>query len=219
MVEAVVTEERQPRAEPEGCSLRERKRLRTRAALVRAAADLFARKGYDETTLAEIAAAAEVSTRTFFSYFTSKEELLFPDSASRARAAVDVIAARDPKDRPVDVLLRALQQVVEVDTDMVSPMAAVRTQLILTVPAVRGRALQIMLTAQQDIARELHAAYPEELDEVTAAALVGAWTGAITGALLALLNQPASAGIVTDPESLRDQVRRATEVAMRPWTS
>src|SRR5687767_14810234 len=114
-------------------SLRERKRARTRAALIGAAAELFDRKGYAETTVAEIAAAADVSTRTFFGYFASKEELLFPDSAGRVRRVLDTIAARDPADRPVDVLLRALQRVTEVDADMVSPMAAVRTRLILTV--------------------------------------------------------------------------------------
>ena len=61
-------------------SLRDRKRARTRQALVDAATDLFERNGYDETTVADIAAAAEIGTRTFFSYFASKEELLFPES-------------------------------------------------------------------------------------------------------------------------------------------
>ena len=49
-------------------SLRERKRVRTREALIDAAAELFERRGYDGTTIADIAAAADVSTRTFFSY-------------------------------------------------------------------------------------------------------------------------------------------------------
>jgi len=48
-------------------SLRERKRVRTRQALIDAAAELFARRGYEGTTIADIAAAADVSTRTFFS--------------------------------------------------------------------------------------------------------------------------------------------------------
>ena len=52
-------------------SLRERKRVRTRQALIDAAAELFERRGYDGTTIADIAAAADVSTRTFFSYFAS----------------------------------------------------------------------------------------------------------------------------------------------------
>ncbi|MFQ6332061.1 hypothetical protein ACLMAL_38930 [Nocardia sp. CWNU-33] len=52
-----------------------------------------------------------------------------------------------------------------------------------TVPAVRGRALQIQLDAQHEIAEHLCAAYPGELDEVTAGALVGAFVGVVTGTL------------------------------------
>jgi AcrR family transcriptional regulator len=64
-------------------SLRDRKRERTRRALIDAAVALFERKGYDETTVAEIAAAADIGTRTFFSYFASKEDILFRDSDTR----------------------------------------------------------------------------------------------------------------------------------------
>jgi DNA-binding transcriptional regulator YbjK len=63
-------------------SLRERKRERTRRALIDAAAQLFERKGYDETTVAQIAAAAEIGTRTFFGYFASKEESCSPTVTS-----------------------------------------------------------------------------------------------------------------------------------------
>src|SRR5919204_1935645 len=57
--------------------LRERKKRQTREALTRAAFELFAERGYDETTLAEIAEAAGVSTRTIFAYFPCKEDILF----------------------------------------------------------------------------------------------------------------------------------------------
>jgi AcrR family transcriptional regulator len=202
-------------------SLRERKRERTRRALVDAAAELFERKGYDETTIAEIAAAAEVSARTFFGYFASKEEIVFPDSAERVQIALDSIADRRPQDRPVDVLLRALQRVAEVDTDMVSRLAVVRVQLIMDVPAVRGRGLQILFSAQRQIARRLHAAFPGELDEVTAAALVGAMVGAVSSALMAVLDDPAQAGrmISESPDRLRTEIHRAAQVALRPWLS
>ena len=57
--------------------LRERKKNRTREALAQAGAELFVQRGYGETTLADIADAAEVSTRTVFAYFGSKEDILF----------------------------------------------------------------------------------------------------------------------------------------------
>ncbi|MEV7405901.1 helix-turn-helix domain-containing protein [Streptomyces sp. NPDC091267] len=196
-------------------SLRERKRARTRRALIDAAAELFARQGYDETTVAEIAAAAEIGTRTFFGYFASKEDLLFPDSDARARATIEAIANRDPAEGPVDVLLRALDAIAESDADMVSAMAGVRMRLFHTVPAVRGKALQVQLAAQREIARELQVAYPDELDRVTAAALAGGLTGAVSGALDALLGEDGIDG--ADADHLRTRVRQATEVALRPW--
>jgi AcrR family transcriptional regulator len=59
--------------------LRERKKQKTRDTIVRVAADLFAEHGYEKTTIAEIAEAAEVSPRTIFAYFPSKEDILFCD--------------------------------------------------------------------------------------------------------------------------------------------
>ncbi|NGN64139.1 TetR family transcriptional regulator [Streptomyces sp. A7024] len=196
-------------------SLRERKQARTRQALIEAAVELFERQGYDETTVAEIAAAAEIGTRTFFGYFAGKEDILFPDSDARSRATIAAIADRDPAEGPVDVLLRALDTIAESDADMVSPMAAVRMRLFHTVPAVRGKALQVQLAAQREIARELHKAFPGELDQVTAAALAGALTGAVSGALDVLLGEQGAEH--ADPAQLQAQVRQATERALRPW--
>ncbi|MGW0725971.1 TetR/AcrR family transcriptional regulator [Streptomyces mirabilis] len=200
-------------------SLRERKRERTRQALVDAAAEMFERKGYDETTVAEIAAAAEIGTRTFFGYFASKEDILFPDSDARARTTIEAIANRDPAEGPVDVLVRALETVAETDADMVSPMAAVRMRLFRTVPAVRGKALQIQMSAQQQIARALQAAFPDELDRVGAAALTGALTGAVNGALDALMDDEDAATVALDADRLRERVQQATELALRTWRS
>jgi hypothetical protein len=88
----------------------------------------------------------------------------------------------------------------------------VRNALIETVPAVRGRALQIQLSAQQRIAAALRAAYPRELDDVTAAALVGATIGAVAGAISTL---PAESR--PDPQRRRDAIRRGLDVVARGW--
>jgi AcrR family transcriptional regulator len=192
-------------------SLRERKKERTRQALIDAAVELFERHGYEKTTIADIAAAADIGTRTFFSYFASKEELLFPESDDRVRATVKAIEERKPGDGPVDLLLRALHDAGEASGEMLSPLAALRTRLVQTVPAVRGRALQVQLDAQREIAGHLHAAFPDELDEVSSAALVGAFIGAVTGALQVLLQDEG------DPAKMREKLRRATAIALRPW--
>ena len=217
-------------------SLRERKRTRTRQALVDAAVELFDRDGYEQTTIADIAAAAEVGTRTFFNYFASKEDLLFPESDARVRAAVEAIADRGPDEGPAEVLLRALRGVGDGggdgdrdgagagagggagagSDDMGGPVSALRLRLIRTVPTVRGRALQIQLDAQREIAHHLAEAYPETLDEVAAAAVTGAFIGAITAALQVLLERSEDAD---DPAEFHRALREATDLALAPWAS
>ena len=195
-------------------TVRDRKRARTRQAIVDAATDLFERDGYDATTIADIAEAADIGTRTFFSYFDSKEQVLFSEGDARVRAAVDAIAAREPDDRPATVLLRALRAVGNDNDELVSRQAVLRLQLIRTVPAVRGRALQIQLDAQRAIAGHLAAAFPDDIDEVGAAALTGAFVGAVTGALQVLLDRsdrPADAAL------LKDALQQAASVALTPW--
>ncbi|UWZ57316.1 TetR family transcriptional regulator [Dactylosporangium aurantiacum] len=197
-----------------GMNLRDRKRARVRQALVDAATELFERDGYERTTVADIAAAADIGTRTFFSYFASKEELLFPESDHRVQATVDAIAARDPEDSPVEVLVRALYLTGVDNDDLTDRLAALRLRLIREVPAVRGRALQIQLDAQQQIAAHLAEAFPDQLDKVTAGAMVGAFVGAVTGAVQVVMEDLPEHH---NPKEMRAAVEEATSVALRPW--
>src|SRR5437879_13864779 len=74
--------------------LRERKKQRTRETIARAAHELFAERGYHATTLPDIAEAADVSTRTIFAYFPSKEDILFSDFALLKEALARALAER-----------------------------------------------------------------------------------------------------------------------------
>ena len=92
-------------APPEG--LRERKKRATRRALRLAALSLAAERGLDHVTTEEIAAAADVSQRTFFNYFSSKEDAIVgndPDVASRLSSA---LAARPAHETPLEALRAA----------------------------------------------------------------------------------------------------------------
>src|SRR6476469_8830073 len=88
----------------EATSLRERKKAETRAALSQAVLRLALERGLDEVTADDIAAAANVSVRTFHNYFGSKEEALA--AAWRSEFQVHVDALRDrPADEPILVSL------------------------------------------------------------------------------------------------------------------
>lgn len=78
----------------EAAGLRERKKQKTREAITNAALELFCERGYQATTLADIAEAADVSTRTIFAYFPSKEDILFCNHAAMRDALAQALAER-----------------------------------------------------------------------------------------------------------------------------
>ena len=88
--------------------LRERSKARRRAAIIRAAYELFAERGYDATTVADIAGAAEVSPRTIAMYFPAKQDIAMSrvdDAVASLTAAVD---GRAPGETVTGVLRRWL---------------------------------------------------------------------------------------------------------------
>jgi AcrR family transcriptional regulator len=89
--------------------LRERKKARTREALHDAAMALFTRQGFDGTTVEEIAEACEVSPRTFFRYFHTKEDALFTDADDRRATLLAVLADRPAGEPPVVALHAAMR--------------------------------------------------------------------------------------------------------------
>jgi AcrR family transcriptional regulator len=89
--------------------LRERKRLRTREALVDAAMSLFAEHGFDAVTVADIARRAEVGRTTFFRYFADKQEILFADGDRHREELLSAVRQALADAEPIgDSLPRAL---------------------------------------------------------------------------------------------------------------
>lgn len=98
--------------------LRERKKAATRAALGDAAWSLCVEHGYDGVTVEQIARAAGVSLRTFFNYFSSKEEAVMAGDKQTAETFVREFAAR-PREEPVLVALReALRSMYPAHVDL-----------------------------------------------------------------------------------------------------
>ena len=120
--------------------LRERKRTRTRLAIQAEAIRLFAEKGYDNTTIEDIAYAAAISPRTFFRYFPTKEDVVVWDEYDPVLE--DLVAAR-PADESAALTVRAV---------MVEALGGIyrrdraelltRVRLLTTVPELRARLLE-----------------------------------------------------------------------------
>ncbi|MFI1070307.1 TetR family transcriptional regulator [Streptomyces puniciscabiei] len=89
-------------------TLRERKKQRTREALLRAALELFTSQGYEHTTVDEIAEAVDVSQRTFFRYFAGKEDAAFAVQAMTEARFVEAVRARPPHEAPLEALRQAV---------------------------------------------------------------------------------------------------------------
>jgi AcrR family transcriptional regulator len=84
--------------------LRERKKQKTRAAIVEAAFELFDERGFDGTTIADIAEAAEIAPRTFFSYFPSKDDVVFHDFEEQYAMVASWLRTRAPDTNAIDAL-------------------------------------------------------------------------------------------------------------------
>jgi AcrR family transcriptional regulator len=88
---------------------RQRKKQRTRDALIEAALELFAAKGYDRTAVHEITDAVDVSERTFFRYFASKEDLVLSFARDGMTAFAEALAARPRQEEPLTAARNAFQ--------------------------------------------------------------------------------------------------------------
>jgi AcrR family transcriptional regulator len=101
--------------------LRERKRQQTRERLTRAAMALFLERGFEATTLDDIAAAADISRRSFFHYFASKEDVVFAWHEEITSALIAAVAAR-PRD---ESMLAAAENAISAMARQIEPSEAI----------------------------------------------------------------------------------------------
>ncbi|MEV8635291.1 helix-turn-helix domain-containing protein [Streptosporangium sp. NPDC051023] len=190
--------------------LRERKKLRTRHALIAEALRLFLEKGYEQTTVSEIAMAADVSTRTFFSYFASKEEVLLYNARENLDRTLRAVAERRSDESPADLLARAVGLVFTTfaeDAEVARELASIN-QLVMSVPSLRAQALLLLFDTQRQLADALHRVCPDELDLIEASAAVGAVIGAAKLAGFVSLKRGDSS------EEMVEACRRAADIAL-----
>src|SRR5436305_1705140 len=157
--------------------LRERKKQQTRETIVRVALELFAERGYDETTLAEVAEAADVSPRTIFSYFDSKEEILFCEESSSLEQVKAALEQRPEGTTTVDALRNLLSAMPPPDED-----AKLRKQIITSTQALqlkmRARVAELEPVLAASFAKDL-GSEPDDIRALLIAASATAAFGAV----------------------------------------
>jgi AcrR family transcriptional regulator len=123
------------RTTPTAAGLRARKKLETRRALENAALQLFLDKGYDDVTTEEIAEAAGVSSRTFFRYFASKEEVAILPWLEVAEHLESALAQRPVTEPLLESLAGAMLDTAEVVASD-PPQLLQRVELLRATPAL-----------------------------------------------------------------------------------
>lgn len=116
--------------------LRERKRQQTRERLTRAAMALFLERGFEATTLDDIAAAADISRRSFFHYFASKEDVVFAWQEEITAALIAAVAARPSDESMLTAAENAISAMArQVDANEAIAMSCLKRDN----PALRAR--------------------------------------------------------------------------------
>src|SRR5579862_4398621 len=159
---------------PGAVGLRERKKQQTRDTIARAALRLFAERGYDDTTLVDIAEAAQVAPRTIFAYFESKEDILLCEEHSFLRVLRQKLDERPPGTTTVDAIREFLAEVEPLDDD-----GKLRKQIITSNPALqtklRGRHAEIEPMLAASIAKDLNAGPGDIRPLLVAASIMAAF--------------------------------------------
>ena len=155
--------------------LRERKKQQTRETIASAALRLFAERGYDETTLADIANAANVAPRTIFAYFESKEDILLCEENGFLSQLKRRLDERPAGTTTVDAIREFLSSLEHPNEE-----AKLRKQVIAANPdlqvKMRGRHAQLEPMLADSIAKDLGAEPGDIRPLLIAASMATAFT-------------------------------------------
>lgn len=174
---------------------RERKKSETREALRDAALRLALEHGYEQLTVEAVAAAADVSTRTFFNYFSSKDDALLAADPDRAEALARMLAERPAHEPPVAALRAVFLQLAD-DLARDQPLWEARRELVRAHPQLWPRAISGYAEFERSLARGVAARTGTDVDRDLYPGLVA---GATVSALRVAVDQWRSADGVELP--------------------
>jgi AcrR family transcriptional regulator len=167
---------------------RERKKLRTRALIQREALRLFLEKGFEATTIGEIAEAADIATSTFFNYFPTKEDVVLQDDLDPILLeAINV----EPADlHPIAVLRQALHHVFSHLTPDQNTIFQRRLALMASNPTLRAAFLNQSASQLDGIVAMVAGRTGRSSNDFAVRNLAGALLGVMMAAFLTAANDP-----------------------------
>lgn len=179
------------RSEPDGkpkAGLRERKKAKTRAEIQRQALRLFRERGYGETTVTQIAEAAEVSESTFFRYFPTKEDVVLWDELDPL--VFEAFGAQPPELGPIRALRESIRGVLDRATAAEKADLRERLELLLSVPPLRAMLLDGLHGPMRLLAEAVAERTGGRPDDPSVRAIAGAVMGVGLSAMFAASDDP-----------------------------
>lgn len=162
--------------------LRERRRVRTRRSIQDHAMRLFLERGYEATTVSEVADAAEVSSMTVFRYFPTKQDLVLTDEYDPL--IVDRVERRPAGEPLLRRIGTGLTQATAEFSAADREVLLARVRLVLTTPALRARQWESQYATQQAIVDALRGATPDPEHEFRVWVSAGACLSAASAAII-----------------------------------
>jgi AcrR family transcriptional regulator len=217
-----IPEDPEPNPANDSSDLRRRKRIRTKQMVQKEALRLFVDKGYDQTTVDDIAHAAAMSARTFFRYFPTKEDVVLWDEYDE-RPMQEVLQIRPGDDPFVQLILRVREIFADIyhkDPELL----LTRIKLSFTEPEVRARFFDEQLKLIGPYFEQLADAIGADRDDLRLPVTLGALYGAMMVAVerwqrhdgqddLLRLFDDAVAALAASATDLRDTIQAAAVAA------
>jgi AcrR family transcriptional regulator len=196
--------------------LRERKKRQTREAIAEAAMRLFQERGFDAVTVADVARAADVSDKTVFNHFATKEDLVFHRGAERREALLEAVRHRPPGASLTEPFREATADLLDVVERGATEAIVSIPRLVRESPALRDRLLLLWEQEASALAPAIADAAGLPRDDLVAAVIARtlAWSHRLVfrAAVGRLLAGEDPAAIAAD---LREQADRAYEALDR----
>ncbi len=184
-------------------------RAEVRRSLTVAAVELFTARGYEDTTVDDIAAAAGVGRRTFFRYFRSKEDAVSPDHETALGRVAEIFESAHPSEPTVSVVLRAGETVLDMYADD-PELSVARFRLTHEVPSLRDRESASVDHYRRLFIRHLRQRFADSPDGELRAAVTGA--AVVAAHNLALRSWLADGAPAAGLDGCRERFRRVADM-------